>query len=156
MNARDFSKSELARRAQVDPATIGRYITGERRPGGEELQRVAAVLGVSSDWIMMATGLGPTDSVDDIHGGAEQVFRTYDLSELDVEQASEVARRYRQQYFKATEVLPPIYWKGRLERLVREVQGRAKDASAPVPTDGVDLTEESPEIRGARKKPKRL
>lgn len=42
-----WTRGELARRARVDPATVGSLLNGQRRPQLVTIQRVAAALNLS-------------------------------------------------------------------------------------------------------------
>lgn len=48
----DMNQKELAMKAEITPATISRYTTGNSNPSAENAKRIASILGVSVDWLM--------------------------------------------------------------------------------------------------------
>jgi transcriptional regulator with XRE-family HTH domain len=49
---REFSQTELGKRASLHYTHIGRYEKGAAFPSGETLQRLAEALGVSADYLL--------------------------------------------------------------------------------------------------------
>lgn len=47
----DLSQKEIAIRAHVDPSTISKWASGERRPYLNDAGKLARALGVSLDWL---------------------------------------------------------------------------------------------------------
>lgn len=48
----DMSQRELARRCKLDSVTMWRYEMGRMSPSTKSLQRIAKVLGVTTDWLL--------------------------------------------------------------------------------------------------------
>ena len=47
-----MSQAELAHRLQVSPSTVGMYEQGRREPSGETLVSLAALFGVTTDYLL--------------------------------------------------------------------------------------------------------
>lgn len=56
------SQSELARAIGIHPSTVNRWLTGERLPDADELERACRHLGLSADILL---GLDPGDQTED-------------------------------------------------------------------------------------------
>lgn len=52
LEKKSLTQRELAEKVNVTEATISRYISGTRSPRGEILSRIAAVLGVTTDYLL--------------------------------------------------------------------------------------------------------
>lgn len=169
MRSKKFvSERAWCEKAGVAATYIGslrsRHATGEARTAKiEQVRKLADAAEVTVDWLM---NMGPPETPrvtietnfgqppDDI---AQAVARSaLDLAILDAETAGTVITQLAGERFKSTVPLPPDYWRERLKRLIAEAEGRAKDVHHRSPAEVADLTEESPEVRRARKKPKRL
>ena len=51
---RGISKSELARRVGIDPASTAKYLSGKTKPGIDVIEKFAEALGVSPAWLLDA------------------------------------------------------------------------------------------------------
>lgn len=47
-----IKKSDLAERVGIDRSKISAYVSGRYKPNGETLTKIAAALGVSSEWLL--------------------------------------------------------------------------------------------------------
>lgn len=75
---RKLSQAELAAKAGLQPAAISHFETGARRPSFDNLQRLAAALDVSTDYL-----LGRADSPEPV-ASTDPAFKDYQrLSEHD-------------------------------------------------------------------------
>lgn len=162
------SAREWCRKAGVSENYIGvlraRLSTGEvKQAKSDEVAKLARAADVSVDWL-----LGESEQIKkspryiELINESAGVLQLAEVIEhyhwpptLEPDQASEVIRRVRQDAFKATESLPQSYWRGRVDRLVAEVIGHAKDVPTREPAEDVDLTQESPEVREHRKRAKK-
>lgn len=57
---RDVSKAELARLLHIGASSVGDWEDNVSKPKGENLVRLADVLGVSAEWIMKGAATLPT------------------------------------------------------------------------------------------------
>lgn len=52
-----MKQNELAEKTNITPATISRYITGQRTPGSVNAKLIAQVIGVSTDYLLGTTNI---------------------------------------------------------------------------------------------------
>jgi hypothetical protein len=176
MKHRDIIAADLSRRtaelaaadpsmSSVDATTISGYRSGRRTEvQWSKVAALARVLEVPPAWLLDGAGHAPWEEQDEvpIHEGRPDLERIIKqqsaaLAVLPPERASVVLELYRGEFFRgAGGNLPPSYWPERLSRLIAEEEGRAKDVHLREAAVAVDLTEESPEVRAARRRPKRL
>lgn len=89
-------------------------------------------------------------------GALEQVLATFEWPDIDISIIDDVCKDARSEAFATGRDRPESAWKLRVIQLLRERTGRAKPVPVRTGSEPVDPDEESQEIRGARKKPKRL
>ena len=53
-----MKQKELGKLTGLSNVAISRYLSGDRRPGGDELYRIASVLGINMEWLIAGTGEG--------------------------------------------------------------------------------------------------
>lgn len=61
MLRREWNQSELARRLNVRPAVVSRWIRDERRPSTGSVDKIADVLGLDVDLVLSIAGHRPRD-----------------------------------------------------------------------------------------------
>lgn len=69
ISARWASKSEFARQSDISPQQLSEYLKGNKRPGGEMLEKWAS-LGLNIHWYL--TGIGEMDAPS--HQSTEPIF----------------------------------------------------------------------------------
>ena len=150
--------SDWAEGAGLSKGYIGtlksRLKTGEVKQGKvEEFRKLAAFAKVTVDYLV-----GDDDTSLDQRETTmlDALKRALIKPDFAPEVASEIARRLEQDHFKATEPLPfAEYWLPRGESIVAEVLGKPPKTIRH-PQEGAESTQESEEVRGARKRPRRL
>ncbi|MDF2595675.1 MAG: transcriptional regulator [Clostridia bacterium] len=70
------TQQELAFKTEITPATISRYITGKRKPTGENVNRIAKELGISADYLLGITN-NPIANNDQVNVGSKQKLFDY-------------------------------------------------------------------------------
>lgn len=88
---RGLSQDALARALEVSKNTIFRWEAGEVTPRGTNLDRLAQVLGVTSDWLMRGQERASGEAPDPPHW-REFVERYQHLDELAPEQVEDIKR----------------------------------------------------------------
>lgn len=63
INQMGITQKELGARSGLSHITISRYLSGDRRPGGDELYRMANVLGTSMEWLIGGREVGNNDAL---------------------------------------------------------------------------------------------
>lgn len=169
MEAKNISAAELAARSGVDATTISRYLSGGRKKVQlEKVTALARALAVSADSLWSDGTDAPFEDLvqADLDTSREINLESgrdieliiarcgEELAALAPDEAAVVLAQLRQEHFKSSEPLPGQYWVGRMKRLIAEAEGRAKEARRR-PAEVVDTTQESPEVRAVRKRPKR-
>ncbi|WP_069997791.1 helix-turn-helix domain-containing protein [Cellulosilyticum sp. I15G10I2] len=76
LKKREMHQQDLADKTEITPATISRYITGKRKPSGENINRIAKELGISADYLLGITN-NPTTNDDQLNTGAKQKLNEY-------------------------------------------------------------------------------
>jgi len=59
LRVRNWSQSDLARKARIRPNTVSRVLSGERRPGPDFCRAVAGALGYPAEVVFRRAGLLP-------------------------------------------------------------------------------------------------
>lgn len=98
---RKLSQADLAARTGLQPAAISHFETGARRPSFDNLQRLAAALDVSTDYL-----LGRADSPEAV-ASTDPAFKDYQkLSEHDRQTIQDlIAQMSRRQGLSADPLL---------------------------------------------------
>lgn len=52
IDQKQMKQRELGKLAGLSTVAISRYLSGERRPGADELYRISTILGVSMEWLI--------------------------------------------------------------------------------------------------------
>ena len=55
LQSKNMKQRELGKLAGLSNVAISRYLSGERRPGADELYRISTILGVSMEWLLVGT-----------------------------------------------------------------------------------------------------
>lgn len=101
IGARWASKSEFARQSDISPQQLSEYLKGNKRPGGEMLERWAS-LGLNIHWYL--TGSGDMDAPS--HQATEPIFIVRGEAVLAWNDVVEILRdRQTQAYDKAVPVI---------------------------------------------------
>lgn len=148
--------------APLAKGSLSRVLDGKRGLSRTSTAKLARCLGVSFAWLASGEGEPEAKAVTTEVDAREpttldELIEAYDWpGELPPELARAVVEQLRGEHFKNGEHVPFRYFANRLPRLVAEALGRAKDVHQREPVTTVDLTQESEEIRAARKRPKKL
>jgi transcriptional regulator with XRE-family HTH domain len=100
LDSRGWSNTELAKRVGVSPATVGRWISGERTPSLSDAAQISRVLGIPLDHLAGLESPIPTASEREI------------LRIVRVVGEDEARRRLVQAPVYATPVQPPGHNRG--------------------------------------------
>lgn len=92
-----WTKAELANKCGLNPTTISRWKTQERRPSSRSIDKLVLVTGVSRDWLTTGTGQMFSGCADD----KDQVFIR--LSEV----WNDLSESQKQKIMIIAELLPP-------------------------------------------------
>lgn len=80
---REWNMSDLARRLEISPSVVGRWVRGERMPAPESCDLLADALGVDVDRVLVLAGHRPDIEaipVDDTHATIQALLRQVDLT----------------------------------------------------------------------------
>ena len=99
---RQLSQADLATKTGLQPAAVSHFETGARRPSFDNLQRLAAALDVSTDYL-----LGRADSPEPV-ASTDPAFEKYQrLSERDRQTVQDlIAQMSRRQGLSGEPVFP--------------------------------------------------
>lgn len=61
LRRREWSESDLARKMEMRPSVVNRWVRGERVPSSESAEKIADVLGTDTDWVLTLTGHRPKE-----------------------------------------------------------------------------------------------
>jgi len=166
MQKKMWTARELSAKSTMSEGAISRHLEREEAPKPDSIEKYRAALEVNSEWLaygrgeMAVKGLtGREREMGRLLFGSESLERalsTYEWPDVDIAIVDAVCADARGEAFSSGTDRPESAWVLRVKQLFRERTGRAKavperDAAIPV-----DPTQESSEIRGARKRPKRL
>ncbi|MCD8320603.1 MULTISPECIES: helix-turn-helix transcriptional regulator [Akkermansia] len=73
LQSKNMKQRELGKLAGLSNVAISRYLSGERRPGADELYRISTILGVSMEWLLVGTE--PEQKITDWQSRAESAER---------------------------------------------------------------------------------
>lgn len=130
--AKGWSQGELARRANIRPETVSRYLAGENRPRTKEALAIAKALAVTTDWLL--TGAEALTSLDDGYEAAPGDLETA-VAVYKLEPSSEAALR-NQRWSGGPPVLEDLLARartlkaqevGKVPDLGLEAKGKASD-----------------------------
>lgn len=167
LKEKGMSARALSKAIGSSPGTIDAIIQGRsKNPEGPRLGKISEVTGYTVQWLLTGEGprknseTAPKQPVVEAEGRPDVETalnaQATALADLDPEVARSVIKAFREEHFRGVDTMPSDYWPARLKKLIAEATGRAKDVPQREPAMVADLTEESPEIQAARKKPRRM
>lgn len=157
MQAKELNQTKLATLTGIDPGAVSRHLRAEEPPSTESVRKYSEALGRSYEWLVSGRE-GRRAERDAVLLGStalEQVLAYFDWPDVEISVIDGVAADARAEASAAGRDRTESMWHLRVRQLLRVHSGRTKAALRRPAVEGVDLTQESPEVRRGRKSSKR-
>lgn len=161
MQSKGWRATDLARESGLTEGAVSRHLERTKTPRLDSVERYCKALGVGMQWLAYGreeASVPPQPKVETMLGSAalERVLAVYEWPDVDIAIVDAVVADARTEAFASGQDRPESAWRLRVTQLLRERTGRAKAVPTLPTAEVADLTEESPEIRAGRKRPRRL